>query len=100
MNGTKEAAILVAACAVCCAPLIGAAAAVAPPILLAGGAAVAIGAGLAQVARRRKGSADGERADPPPTPWMPVVSVRRTTRGGPTAYFATALRSQPRTRRT
>ena len=55
MKATGGAAVLVAACIACCAPLIaGAAAVVAPPVLLAGGAAVAVGTGLAGLARRRR----------------------------------------------
>jgi hypothetical protein len=61
MKATREVAVLVAACAACCAPLIaGAAAIVAPPVLVAGGAAVAVGAGLARVARRRQGASQGD----------------------------------------
>ena len=61
MKATREVAVLVAACAACCAPLIvGVAAIVAPPVLVAGGAAVAVGAGLARVARRRQGASQGD----------------------------------------
>ena len=61
MKANREVAVLVAACAACCAPLIaGAAAVVAPPVLVAGGAAVAVGAGLARVARRRQGASQGD----------------------------------------
>lgn len=67
MRLKAEMAVIASACAACCVPLVVAAAALVPPVVVAGAAAIAVGAGVAGLARWR-GRDSGQPATAPRFP--------------------------------